>query len=198
MTDEILLRLALHGGESEWEELHRLCLDRKIAERLAQALERRSTDADDVASAWASVLEELHAGLKIKLAAHADAAAPKRRPLRILCAEDNEQICELLKKVLSEAGHSVECVLDGQLAWNRLSLDPLAFDILITDYQMPDLNGLELVQRLRATAFAGRIIVESGHLTPEIEGAFRALRVDRIVSKTTHPNLIRELIAELN
>ena len=117
--------------------------------------------------------------------------------MRILCAEDNEHIAEILKKVLSDAGHEVECVLDGQAAWDRLSVDPSAFDLLITDHQMPRLSGLGLVKKTRATVFSGRIIVESGNLTPEIEKAYLALRVDRIVGKTLHPDFIRELIAGL-
>jgi len=116
--------------------------------------------------------------------------------LKILCAEDHEEICKLLKKALSDAGHEVECVFDGQAAWDRLSADPSAFDVLITDHQMPHLSGLGLVQKLRETAFAGRIIVESGNLTPELEEAFRALRVNRIVQKTTHLEFIIKLIAE--
>ena len=105
-------------------------------------------------------------------------------------------ICEVLKKALSGAGHDVECVFDGQAAWERLSANPLAFDVLITDHQMPHLSGLELVRKLRETAFAGWIIVESGNLTPELEDAFRTLVVDRIVRKPLRPDVITELIAD--
>jgi CheY-like chemotaxis protein len=121
----------------------------------------------------------------------------KSRILRILCAEDHELICEVLKKALSGAGHDVECVFDGQAAWERLSANPLAFDVLITDHQMPHSSGLELVRKLRETAFAGWIIVESGNLTPELEDAFRTLVVDRIVRKPLRPEVITELIAGL-
>jgi two-component system chemotaxis response regulator CheY len=205
MTDERLLDLALRGGETEWEELHKLCLDRGTAERLCRVLERSTTQAVDVAAAWAGVLAEIHPGLKVNWPplTSAQSRAGKanetgeNRILKILCAEDHEQICELLKKVLSEAGHEVECVFDGQAAWERLSADLSAFDVLITDHQMPRLSGLGLVQRLRETPFAGRIVVESGNLTPELEEAFRALRVDRIVHKPIRPGFITELIAAL-
>jgi CheY-like chemotaxis protein len=123
-------------------------------------------------------------------------AVQKQRTLKILCAEDHELICELLKKALSDAGHDVECVFDGQAAWDRLSANPSAFDVLITDHHMPHLSGLGLVQKLRQTAFDGRIVVESGNMTPEVEAAFLALRVDRIVRKTTRPEFIAEVIAE--
>jgi CheY-like chemotaxis protein len=123
--------------------------------------------------------------------------AQKRRTLRILCAEDHELICELLGKALSDAGHQVECVLDGQAAWERLCTEPTAFDVLITDHQMPKLTGLALVEKVRTTTFAGRIVVESGNLTPELEAAYWALGVHRIVRKVTRPDFIANLVAEL-
>lgn len=200
MTEEKLLNLALHGGEKEWDELQKLCRDRDIAKKLGAALERHTTDTDDVAAAWAGVLEDLHPGLKVKLppSDRPSAAPSETRPrvrLRILCAEDHEQICEILKKVLSEAGHVVECFFDGRAAWERISADLAAFDVVLTDYQMPLMDGLELVRRLRSAAYVGRIIIHSGNLTPEIEKAFHMLNVDRIVRKTVRPEYIIELIA---
>ena len=58
---------ALHGGETEWEELHTLCLDRGVAERLGRALEPCATQGIVEAAAWARVLEEMHPGLKVNL-----------------------------------------------------------------------------------------------------------------------------------
>jgi CheY-like chemotaxis protein len=198
-----LLDFALHGDETEWEELHKVCLDRSTAERLGKLLEWNTSQAVDVAVAWAGVLEELHPDLNVNLPTPVSAQptgkgseTEKNRVLKILCAEDHEQICELLKRVLSDAGHEVECVFDGQAAWDLLSADPSAFDVLITDHQMPRLSGLGLVQRLREIAFAGRIVIESGNLTPELEAAFLSLRVDRIVRKPLRPEVITELIAE--
>lgn len=200
MTDDKLLAMALSGDENEWEELHRLCLDRPIAERLGRALARTTKEANDVADAWARVLEGLHPGLQINLAP----AVPeppategrKKRTLRILCAEDHEQICELLKKTFSDAGHHVECFFDGQSAWQRISADPAAFDVIVTDHQMPNLDGLGMVEKIRTIGFGGRIIVHSGRLTPELERAYRALGVDKLVSKSVRPEVINGLISE--
>jgi hypothetical protein len=67
MTDEKLMDWALHGGETEWEELHKLCLDRDVAERLGRALGPSAIVGVVEAVAWASMLEELHPGLKVTL-----------------------------------------------------------------------------------------------------------------------------------
>jgi len=48
---------------------------------------------------------------------------------------------------------------------------------------MPVLSGLQLVEKLRAGNYAGRIIVLSAHLTSEVEQAYRALVVDHILRK---------------
>jgi CheY-like chemotaxis protein len=106
---------------------------------------------------------------------------PPRR--HILCADDHEQIAMLMKRLLERAGHHVESVTDGQEAWKRLSADPTSYDFVVTDHQMPNLSGLQLVEKLRATGFAGKIIIQTCQLSPPEENAFRALAVDRILRK---------------
>lgn len=195
MTNDELLRLALQGSELEWTDLHRMCLDRGFAERLAGVLECSTTAENDVAIAWVSVLQNLHAGLKVNLPSAI--SKPTFTRLRVLCADDNEHMLGVMRKSISDAGHYIECVCDGEAAWQRLSTDITAFDVLITDQQMPRLEGLELVARVRRASFAGRIIVVTGMLTPEIEQAFKSLRVDHLFRKTSGMNLGRMVVRAL-
>jgi CheY-like chemotaxis protein len=102
---------------------------------------------------------------------------------RVLCADDHEQITLLMKRLLERAGHIVECVSNGQQAWERITAEPDAFDVIVTDHQMPQVSGLELAAKLRAIGFAGKIIIQSCRLTTDEENAFRALAVDRILCK---------------
>ncbi|RPI76965.1 MAG: response regulator [Desulfobacteraceae bacterium] len=62
---------------------------------------------------------------------------------KILIADDSEDIRNLLVMALKN-DYEVETVADGMIAFNKISLNP--YDLLITDYEMPGLNGLELVQ----------------------------------------------------
>lgn len=195
MSGDELLKLALGGKQEEWDKLHQLCLDRSSADRLRQALEKGTHQGDDTAAAWASVLQELHPGLKVNLPKYR--GNDKGRALRILCAEDQPLICELWVKALSEAGHRPMGAADGQAAWEQIAADPTGFDVILTDHQMPRMDGLALVRKLREAGFAGRIVVVSGNFTPEIEDAYRALRVDRIVRKVMRPDFVVELIAGL-
>ena len=73
--------------------------------------------------------------------------------------------------------------LIGFQAWEKISGDPGRFDVLITDHQMPGLNGLELVELLRQVNYRGRIVVHSGAVTAEETANYRALGVDAMVVK---------------
>ena len=68
--------------------------------------------------------------------------------MKLLVVEDEARMVELLRKGLSEEGHTVVCASDGneglELARNY------EFDAIILDIMMPKLNGYELAQRLRA------------------------------------------------
>jgi len=101
----------------------------------------------------------------------------------VLCAEDDESIAHLLKRLLEHAGHRVECVEGGLEALDRIVSDLTAFDLLVTDHQMPGLSGLGLVSKLRDTAFCGIIIVHSSALPESQAAAYRALAVDFILTK---------------
>ena len=67
--------------------------------------------------------------------------------MRILIAED-ERITRLtLARQLQSWGHEVTAAEDGQQAWEHLGAGE--FDLVITDWEMPRLSGLELVRRIR-------------------------------------------------
>ncbi len=119
------------------------------------------------------------------------------RTRHILYADDMCELRRLLETTLGRDGHTVETVPDGQAALARISAEPAAFDLLITDHHMPVMTGLELVGCLRQLPFAGRIIVFSSELGAEVSEAYRRLRVDYILPKPIFPATLRALIATL-
>lgn len=68
-------------------------------------------------------------------------------PISILIAEDSITSRLFLKNLLESQGYSVTCVGDGAEAWNVLKRGD--FDILLTDVEMPSLDGYTLTERLR-------------------------------------------------
>jgi two-component system chemotaxis response regulator CheY len=122
--------------------------------------------------------------------------APKKS-LRVLYADDMGELRQLLELMLGRDGHKVESVSDGNLALDLVARDPSAFDVVITDHHMPTVSGLELVARLRALSFPGKIIVFSSELSEDVDAAYRSHRVDYILPKPVFPSELRALFAEL-
>lgn len=66
---------------------------------------------------------------------------------RIVVCDDEAHIVRAVSMKLSNAGFDVETASDGQAAWEAIQRETPA--LLVTDYQMPRLDGLSLCQRLR-------------------------------------------------
>ncbi|HKH37803.1 MAG TPA: response regulator transcription factor [Rubrobacter sp.] len=68
--------------------------------------------------------------------------------MRILVVEDEERLARLISQVLVEEGYAVETEANGRQALMRALADE--YDLLIVDWMLPDLSGVQLVKRLRA------------------------------------------------
>jgi len=66
---------------------------------------------------------------------------------KILVADDNRVMLNIVRFNLERAGFAVAVAQDGREAWKLLQAGGV--DLLITDYQMPRMNGEELCRRLR-------------------------------------------------
>lgn len=95
-----------------------------------------------------------------------------RRQCRIVLAEDDDCLRGLLADKLRFEGHHVRTAGDGEAAWLSLQAEP--FDLLITDYEMPRLNGLDLLRRMRGAAMLQPTIIISGAL-PSMTSEMKAL-----------------------
>ena len=90
----------------------------------------------------------------------------------IMVAEDDPTTRYLLRSVLKAAGFAVATAADGSAALGKLRKKK--FDLLLTDIWMPDLNGLELMARLRQEAMGPKVVVMTSDDTPET--VLRAVR----------------------
>lgn len=117
--------------------------------------------------------------------------------LNILLAEDEPSVAFSICFALKLDGHKIERVRDGEQALARLVAEPGAFDLLITDHNMPRMTGLELVRRLRACAFGGKILVLSAHLSPQDHAAYDALDVGGLMFKPFDLYALRDMIRRI-
>jgi CheY-like chemotaxis protein len=97
--------------------------------------------------------------------------SPLTTHLRILVAEDNEFNAQLLEQLLGRRGHRVQLATNGREALALAEAD--AFDLLLLDVHMPELDGFQVIEAVRK-----RERVAGGHL-PVIALTARARREDR-------------------
>jgi two-component system sensor histidine kinase and response regulator WspE len=75
----------------------------------------------------------------------ADGSAVKRK--RVLVVDDSLTVRELERKLLANRGYEVAIAVDGMDGWNALRAD--RFDLLVTDVDMPRMDGIELVTLIK-------------------------------------------------
>jgi CheY-like chemotaxis protein/two-component sensor histidine kinase len=94
---------------------------------------------------------------------HAPAAAqPAGLQGRILLVEDGADNQRLISLILRKAGAQVEIAANGRIAVERLRTDP-AFDLVLMDMAMPELDGYQATRLLREMGFAKPIVALTAH-----------------------------------
>jgi len=68
--------------------------------------------------------------------------------MKVLVAEDSRVLRNMIANIIRGFGAQVETVENGWLAWEKLQADP-SFDLLLTDFEMPEMNGLQLCLKVR-------------------------------------------------
>src|SRR5512140_612330 len=91
---------------------------------------------------------------------------------RILVVEDEATLCANVARALGRAGHSVTAVETGRAA--LAELDAHAFDLVITDLRLPDVDGLAVLDRVRATSPDTVTLIMTAYAS--VDSAVEALR----------------------
>jgi len=70
--------------------------------------------------------------------------------LRVLVVDDEEAIRDLIQQILRDMGIvRVHLAENGEMAWQRLSRTELDYDLVISDWLMPRMDGLGLLKQIR-------------------------------------------------
>jgi CheY-like chemotaxis protein len=99
-------------------------------------------------------------------------------PARILLVDDNHLGLSARKAILREQGYLVDTALSGEEAWEIFQ--KIQFDVVVTDFRMGMMDGLELIRLIRASESPARIVLLSGFveclgMTEESTGADEVL-----------------------
>jgi len=113
---------------------------------------------------------------------------------RILLIDDEKTVSDPLEIILGNLGYSVTTCSDGAVAVDLFAKDPKAFDIVITDYSMPHITGLELAEKIKSIRSDIPVIVHSGYLTRQITEMAASLGVFRLLLKPVNTYQLADAI----
>lgn len=74
--------------------------------------------------------------------------ARKKREMRVLLVEDQQNVRDMMLNMIERLGYEVFSCEDGLEALELIKEEPEAFDLVITDHNMPKMTGLEMIQKV--------------------------------------------------
>jgi len=108
-------------------------------------------------------------------------AGKKRRNAKILLVEDNQIVADAVAETLEEKGWAVETCADGTSALERISAED-EYDLFVFDFDLPGVNGIELVQKARQLDHRSSTPIVMLSATP-VEAAAREAGADVFLNK---------------
>lgn len=122
--------------------------------------------------------------------------------IRVLIADDDPFVSELLSEILQSEGCAVQTAGDGCEAYNKFLADP-DINVIISDMNMPCMNGLQLTRKLREENIDVPIIILTGDT--EIASAIEAIKggandyilKDENIQDTVTPS-VKKVLEEYN
>lgn len=95
-------------------------------------------------------IEKLLSGGRLSRVRHGTASGREPARKRVLVVDDSFTVRELERKLLDAGGYDVEVAVDGMDGWNAVRAG--AFDLVVTDIDMPRMDGIDLVKLIRRDA----------------------------------------------
>lgn len=113
--------------------------------------------------------------------------------IRILLAEDDDVMRQYLERALTKSGYAVSAVDRGTEALALVQAGEV-FDLLLTDIVMPELDGIELAQKVSVIAPDTRVMFITGFSAVTLK-AGQAMPNAKVLSKPFH---LRDLVLEVD
>ncbi len=111
---------------------------------------------------------------------------------RILLAEDDQDMRHFLTRALEKAGHEVSSFAEGLSAFEQVKC--AAFDLLLTDIVMPEMDGIELARRAAEIDPSLKIMFITGFAAVALHPDSRAPKEAKVLSKPFH---LKDLVIEV-
>ena len=109
---------------------------------------------------------------------------PDPTPRHVLYLDDDDTLVFLVRRLLQRKGYTVTAFTDQQEAIAAVRAQPDAFDLFMTDFNMPGKSGLDVAKEVLAINPSLPVAVASGYITDELQAESVAAGVREVVFKT--------------
>ncbi len=123
--------------------------------------------------------------------------ASEGRGQHILYIDDDESQVFLIKRMLERWGYRVSAYIEQLDALGALLRGEQRFDLVITDFNMPGLSGLEVARKIRDARPDLPVIMVSGYVTDELRAQAEAAGVRELISKPPEVEELRDVVHRL-
>jgi len=101
----------------------------------------------------------------------------------VLYVDDDEVIVVMVERLLTQAGYRVSVFRDGRAAVAAVQAAPDAFDVVVTDYNMPDFTGMDVARAVAAIRPGLPVVISSGYISEDLQAQARAAGVRHLLQK---------------
>ena len=123
--------------------------------------------------------------------------AGEGRGQHIIYIDDDESLAFLFKRMLERCGYRVSIYQEQREALNALCSGGIQADLVVTDFNMPGMSGLDVAQAIRTALPEMPVIMVSGYITAELRTKAAASGVRKLFSKPVDVEEFRDLLQEL-
>jgi DNA-binding response OmpR family regulator len=115
-----------------------------------------------------------------------------KRKTNVLVVDDQKTVCNSCKKILTQEGYFVDVALSGEEALKKVKDN--GFQVVITDWKMPEIDGIEMARRIKEENPNIVVIMITGY--PSVESSIKALRsgISNYVAKPFSPEELSDAV----
>jgi PAS domain S-box-containing protein len=116
---------------------------------------------------------------------------------RIMIVDDDDLVADVFGQGLTRLGFAVQTFTDSRVAWTAFQAASHAYDVVLTDQNMPEIDGFELAARMRALRPELAVLLVTGQIREDVEERARQVGIAHIVCKPLQIQELGEILEKL-